>query len=118
MEELIKKLIELVENASPKLWEIAMRQVIVTNISNIVLLLALVVYVYLCIKFTPKFAVWASDTDFDDISKQLFGWMGLIIGWIIAITGFIVTLTSMTNILTGFVNPEYAAIYNLLQLVK
>jgi len=115
MEELIKKLIELVENASPKLWELAMRQVIVNNISNIVLLLALVVYVYLCIKFTPKFVKLAHD---DDIDRNIFGMMVLIVCWVVAVASILMVLVNTSTLLTGFVNPEYAAIYNLLQLVK
>jgi hypothetical protein len=117
MEELIKRLIELIETASPKMWEIAMRQVWINNIINLLTLLGLVFCIFALFKWGfPKLDVWLSKME--RVDREMWNPMFKGICWVVVIVLAIFAMSCVQPLATGLLNPQYAAIYNLLSLVK
>jgi peptidoglycan/LPS O-acetylase OafA/YrhL len=108
MDEIIMKLIALVETTAPKLWEIALRQVGAENMRD--QLLCWVLGIVVAILITALVFMWKDDED---------TWAGGIIFCFFGALGLMVVIVlNIIAINMRLANPEYYAIQVLLNLAK
>lgn len=108
IDEVLRKLIEFVQEASPLVWSTLVKQVYAEAVGHVVWLVAAVVLSV----FVYRFCVWMKkmddDTNDTDITLQLVGW-GLLI-----ILGAVITYQAIESF-KMFFNPEYYAIQLILK---
>ena len=103
IDEVLRKLIEFVQEASPLIWQTLVKQVYAEAVGHVVWLVAAVglsVLIY-------RFCIWMKKIDDEandtDITLQLVGWVALIL------LGAFITFQA-TESFKMFFNPEYYAI--------
>ena len=123
MEDLINKLILLVQQTAPYLWEIARRQVLAVNIQDGIFLVISIVGIVFFLKVLPKikddddcyekdkidgFIYWSNE---GYCLAQFGGWasFGLFV---------IIATCNITSIVMRIVNPDYYALKVLLGLIQ
>ena len=112
-EEVLSKLVEFIESASPVIWETARRQVVVDLVQSVVWLVICAVIAYFsCTKWIPHLWRKHKEHKFDgyDIAAVL-----LTIGAVIAALAAVGLLTHVVGVA---VNPNYYAIRLLLGYVQ
>ncbi len=117
MDNLIQKLIELVEKTSPELWRIATKQVYASIIADTILsviMLLLMVGLMVLIKKLKK-GYDGADTYSDEEFPYV---IGLIVSGIALIILPIIVVANIYIIAMKLANPEFYAIEILLGLVK
>jgi hypothetical protein len=114
-DQLIQQLILQLQNLSPQLWQILLKQVSINNFTNLAWTIILFIFLITCVAMifvSKKKYEWGqsednySDTSGWGLAAWLFGFGAFIFGLI-----FFATLSSTIQ---GFLNPQYWAIYNLL----
>ena len=111
MDILLQELIDMVKNVAPSLWEMALKEVMVTIIQQtvfIILMIAIIIVLSIIIR-------WLNNKDqdvWDDYSVE----NALLTVGIAAAATVIVCLISA--LVGNIINPEYRAINNLILLVK
>lgn len=110
MDDAIVRLIELIEKASPQLWDIAMKQVSLTIMEYQIIRWVAVAFAAGCFAFV----VIAKRKARKDDEWAAPMWMG-VLGTIIAL---VVILSYHWDILKITLNPEFYALQTLLELVK
>lgn len=95
---------------SEHVYEVLVKQQLVSSITNVILYLLIIPTILLSIYFTKK-------TDFDDEKTIPIFVIAVLLGAcsIILIIKFVV---SLDGTITGFVNPEYGAINQIMELIK
>jgi len=124
MENLIDKLILLVQQATPYLWEIARRQVFAANIQDGIFLVISIVGIVFFLKKLPKIKN-ADDCDYKDDRVEGFIYLdsmgyslAQIGGWMsFGFLGIIATC-NITMIAMRIANPNYYALKVLLGLIQ
>lgn len=111
-DELLRKLIEFIEQASPVIWGIVRRRVAVELVQSIIWLVVCVVGTYLLARLCKnRWEAYKENTYSDsDISATLSGVAAAILGVAIPII--------LTNVVSLALNPDYYAIRLLLGFVK
>jgi hypothetical protein len=125
-EDLIQKLIDLVQKGAPLLWEIARKQVLNTNIQDILITIVLIVgscfllrllrklrnqenYDYRTDKEKEPGYYYIGETEYG--ASKIFGYIAIALMWVF-------TMTNIVSIVMRFVNPDYYALRILIGLVK
>ena len=107
-EELLYKLISIVEEAAPQLWRIAMRQALVVGIQNFITILVTASIG----QFLLRKAKWLWDEYGTDLENTIIGLtVGGIIMFVIAF-GFLMDLIEIVG------NPEFYAIKLLMDIAQ
>lgn len=111
-EELLKRLIEFLETASPYAWQVVSRQVLVVMIQSIFWCVATTISAIVCTGLAKKeYAKYIEDT----YGLHELNCVFLAIGAIIAA---VVAACLASNVIAYVFNPDYCAIKMLLSLVK
>jgi hypothetical protein len=123
-EELIQKLIDLVQKGAPVLWAIARRQVLNSNVMDFLVALILIAVSVVLFKFIKKLrnedargyddekekgCFYIGETEYD--ASKIFGYIA------IAVMGIFI-MTNTVSIVMRFVNPDYYALQILIELIK
>jgi hypothetical protein len=118
MENLLQQLIDLVKSAAPALWEIALRQVQVRVVIDIIWLIGmLAAAVGLAIALRGGFRKYQSQEH--NIYSDDFGlWMLLIFEGVAELVLLGITISLITEIISYSMNPNYYAIQVLLNAAK
>lgn len=111
-EEVLSKLVEFVESASPVIWETARRQVIVDLVQCIVWMAVCAAIAYICIKWSKHF--WRKHQE-DKYEAYDMPAIFLALGAAIA---FFVGIGLLSHVIGVAVNPNYYAIRLLLGYVQ
>ncbi len=104
--ELLHELIKLVEQAAPQLWEIAIKQVYVEVIKNMMILLFLVILNIFLITVYKKILNYKLDVELK----------ALVILGVVVLCGF--SIFNLYAIIARLINPQFYAIELLLSYVK
>jgi hypothetical protein len=113
MEELIAKLVELVESASPELWEIAQRQVLANIVTKVIwAVVPLIIFVVLL--FLARICWRQSKEDKYNEDEWISGAIVLVV---VSIGFMVFALTKINYIISAMINPKYYAIKALLDLI-
>jgi len=107
-EEVLSKLVEFVESASPIIWETARRQVAVNLVQSTVWMILCAVVAYACIRWSKHFGrkYQENKRGDDDIPALALG---------LGAAAAIVAVVSLLTYIAGMaVNPNYYAIRLLL----
>ena len=111
-EEVLSKLVEFIESASPVIWETARRQVVVDLVQSIVWMVLCAIATYVCVKWSKYF--WRKH------QEDKYGYHEVSVGFLIggaAIAALIVAV-SLTHIIGVAINPNYYTIRLLLGYVQ
>jgi uncharacterized membrane protein len=124
MEQLLTKLIEMIQNKSPELWAMASKQVGVYNFIDIlwvVIGLVVIVIFYNLIKRVKD------EDDYDEDLGKLHGYLYTddinvviirVFGWVTIFTFSIIVLVNLVTVGMRLYNPEYYILEALMNLVK
>lgn len=104
--ELLQELIKLVEQAAPQLWQIAIRQVYVEVIKNMLIFLFLVTLIILLIKVYKKVESYKLDLELKAV----------VIFVVVVLCGFLIF--NLYAIIARLINPQFYAIELLLSYVR
>lgn len=130
MEELLNRLINIVTETAPELWEIAMRQTTVNLIYSIFIFTIglgfILYYIYLTGKINrdrqKRIDIQESNTNktYYSVDKDYTeSEVGFLIAFgFISFLSFLGIIISVQNIVATTVNPEFIAIQILLSLIK
>lgn len=112
----LAELVTKVESLSPKLWEIALRQVWVNLFGAIIVLLVCSLIVSFGIYFIIKIIRYteSGNSKYDCDTRNF--WMTILI--IAVIISIILIFVSIYEIGAILINPEYEALKIILQLIK
>jgi uncharacterized membrane-anchored protein len=119
MDDLLQKLVEWLESASPQLWAILLKQVQVNAVTNgivCIICAGLVVGVRMWLNVSWK--AWRNDETYDvwpdDEMLKIFEFLYLVM------TGlcFLVVAANVISIVGAILNPEYQAIQLILAQLK
>lgn len=90
-------------------YTVLIKQQIVYSITWLIIIIALIIFTVIF----KKIYIYAKDNwvDMSHFMFTLFGGAGLVIG-------YITVLCNLTTIITGFVNPEYGAIKDIINFIK
>lgn len=110
-EELIRRLIEFLETASPHVWEVVGRQVLVVTVQSFVWFFIAIAVAVLCAVWAKKeFATHNKKYDMHDMNGQILAGLAAVATTIAAFL--------MSDIVGYVLNPDYRAIKILLELIK
>jgi len=115
MEELIVRLIDLVENTAPELWRIGLRQVLAVSIQSAIGIVFSVIIAYVCIRI----AIWGKKNMPDDYAEdEMWQVFAMVFGLVVGVVAIVIAITTMINLISYVINPEYYAIQYLLNLAR
>lgn len=112
-EELILKLVGLIENASPILWGIALKQVAVDLAMSQV---ALWLSVAICVLAVILSIRYGKEVDWDSYDTRPNDWV-FVLWACVSIISLLIALFNLKPVISMSINPEYHAIKLLLSLV-
>lgn len=92
------------------LWGIMVRQAMVNSISNLALAVVTLVAILIVVQ---KWESWTDDIDEGGIGVPLIMFFGLF-----GVCGIIITIKVFPDTITGFFNPEYWVLQQILELLK
>ncbi len=108
---ILGKLIEFVENASPAIWEIAQRQVMVNTARATLWAVVVTIVCGVLIYLTIKTYKYAANEDDDFFAPFVF------VSALAFISG-IKAIALVSDVMGYLINPAYYAIENILSMVK
>lgn len=105
---------------SEQLFTTLVKQQSVKAITSLITLIIIYSLIGACIKgiYSVKWEDTKYDPDPIDMINGLKFWISLVIGAIAVFVGLIVSYDLFSNIITGFFNPEYGAIKEILDVLK
>ena len=124
-EEVVSKLINFIESASPVIWEAAQRQVTANMVSNIIWILLLVAVITASVVVAKKLLGTLSEYEKHNAEADRFDKKddeGVAVGFICVIALavvcaiFLVVLSAQTAKMA--INPTYYALSNIISLVQ
>lgn len=115
MKEGLQALGETLKTGAEHVYEVLVRQQVVTSVSYLVAALIAIILVWIGVK-NIKSVVYDKygNPESNNLPKFLVAVIFTIIG---GITG-IICMCSINEIITGFVNPEYGAMKEIMEFVK
>jgi hypothetical protein len=112
MNEILVKLIDLVQSTAPLIWAIAVRQVYSQVAESFVYLVIGIILLTLGLKW----GIYVKK-NYESLDSGLCG--GIIVVAIIALlVGISLTVTNLIDVLQKLINPQFYAIQILLDMVK
>lgn len=111
VKETLQALGESLKVGAEHVYEVLVTQQIVNSITWLAILCVLITSTAICAYYCNKFS---SEKSKNIELRDGFGWGTLIIGTI----AIIVFLCTIETIVTGFVNPEYGAMKEIMEFVK
>jgi hypothetical protein len=104
---------DALKTGSEHVYEVLVRQQVVNSISLLIVILLLATSSYFAFKFVNRESIKDSLEDVEPGAVfAVLGTVGLILGTIVF------TAVHATSIVTGFVNPEYGAIQDILKFIR
>ena len=110
-EELLQKLIDLVTNVAPQLWEIGVRQALIEGGKSILISIVCLVFLSVCVKIGTD--VLKDKESIDDET----GFLALAL-FAVALLCLLIGGSEFIDGISYLLNPQYYAIEILLNLVK
>jgi len=110
-EELIYKLVDFLETASPMLWEAAVRQSIVNAWVNVLWFVVLTIATSATVRASIGCLHRREEHPYDDWGEMAA------VGGIVSIIVALIALMTLVNAIKSGLNPTYYAIKNLIDLV-
>jgi H+/Cl- antiporter ClcA len=106
-------------------YVILIKQQIVASITGLLSIIVCIIIIYFLFKYAQKLYIKgverASQTTYGSWDDNASGASAIILyisGGLLLIGTFVFTMTSIEDIVTGFVNPEYGAINEIIDFVK
>jgi len=119
-ENLIQKLIDLVQTTAPKLWEIAVRQVyaqnIIDTIVSVLFLIFLLFSLYFCLHVKEEYPD-EEKKGYLYLDSELIFWIW-VWGILLDIISTTIIIYNICAVASRLYNPNYYAIEILMNLVK
>ena len=114
IEQGLTKLAETLKVPASKMWEVFVEQQMINSLSEILALiitLSICVFVYIkCVKYAEK--------NNDDVFEYAITGLPAAAVLAVAFISLILILVGATDTITGFINPEYGAIKDIIDAIK
>ena len=108
---ILGKLVEFVENASPAIWEIAQKQVVVRAAQTALWAVVLTIVCGVLVYIASKAYKYAANEDDDFFAHSV------LVGVLAFVSG-IVAIGLAADVMGYLINPAYYAIENILSMAK
>lgn len=105
---------EALKTTSEKVWDILVKQQLVFSISYLILFLS---SLFLWFQFKKQYTHLQTDLDDDDNIKDKNIFLTFLLATL-AIVDSIISGLHMVDMITGFVNPEYGALKNIIEVAS
>ena len=109
VKESILGLAEALKTPAEHAYEILVRQQIINSLSGTILIIVMLILLFISIRYLMA---CYNDNNIKDISGPIL----LLV--VVSVTTFIILVSTGSDILTGFFNPEYGAIKDIVNFVK
>jgi len=117
MEEILRELIDLVKEASPKVWSIYRQQVVVQATQDMIWAVFMIALIITGSYFARKIITKLIDNSYDWDDRETFTALAVIISIAILI-GVLFLVISLTTITGYLLNPDYYVIQLLIKTAK
>lgn len=107
LDSIITKAVRVTGKAAENLWDILVQQQLVKSITNTIAILVNIWWIFLFVSFIKT----ANFDEVDNVIKTFFG--GVVI-----LSLAIYNITHLEETITGYVNPEYGAIRELMRIAN
>jgi hypothetical protein len=123
-EQLVLKLINLIQNGAPVLWTIALKQVTVLNIQDFIIALIFIAIILAMYKFLSNLRN-EDDLEYHEEKDKRFHYVDdefytlfKFLSWLGILLSSTLIICNVTSIVMRFINPEYYTLGILLHLIK